>query len=327
MAEMSIIVLTPDSYATVERLMGRLRAQTARDRLEIVFVAPQTSRLQADEAELATFAAVQPVEANVMRSTAEARAAGVRAAKAPIVVFTEDHSLPEPAWAESLIEAHGDGWSVVGPAVRNANPRSAVSWANFLLEYVQWLHPAPSGPILDLPGHNSAYKRDALLHYGPALGEWLEVENVLLKDLRANGHQLYLESGACTGHLNYSRLSASIPLRFWSGRVFAARRRQGWSLARRLLYIAGSPLIPVVRLARIIGQLQRPGRRVPMLGRVLPVAVFLLACNTAGEVAGYAVGAGNTSQKLADLDFRRERFMSEADRRDLAGLLHPGAAT
>jgi hypothetical protein len=140
MPEMSVIILTPDGYAAIRRLMAHLCAQTARDRLELVLVAPQLDALQADEGELAGFAAVRLVEADVLRSSAEARAAGVRAATAPIVVFTEDHSLPEPAWAESLIRAHGEAWAVVGPAVINANPRGAVSWANLLIEYIEWLH-------------------------------------------------------------------------------------------------------------------------------------------------------------------------------------------
>ena len=142
--EMSVIVLTPDGFAAIRRLMAHLRAQTARARLELVFVAPDAGRLQADETELAGFAAVRVVEADVMRSTAEARAAGVRAAAAPIIAFTEDHCFPEPGWAEALIRAHGEPWAAVGPAVLNANPRSAVSWANLLTEYVEWLRPIAS---------------------------------------------------------------------------------------------------------------------------------------------------------------------------------------
>jgi hypothetical protein len=318
MPEMSVIVLTPDSYAPIRRLMAHLGAQSACDRLELVLVAPRIGSLRADEAELPRFAAVRMVEADVQRSTAEARAAGVRAATAPIVVFTEDHSLPEPAWAESLIQAHGEGWAVVGPAVSNGNPRSAVSWANLLIEYIEWLHPASRGPARHLPGHNSAYERDVLLPYGAAPGERLEVESLLHWDLAAHGERLLLEPEARTHHFNYSRLSASIPLRFWSGRLFAARRRHDWSPARRLLYIAGAPLIPVVRLARILQQLRRPGRRVPRSAVILPLTFFLLACNSAGEAVGYALGAGAAPERLVDLDFRRERFMCAADRQELA---------
>lgn len=38
-------------------------------------------------------------------------------------------------------------------------------------------------------------------------------------------------------------------------------------------------------------------------------------------VAGFVLGAGTASERLVDLDFQRERFMSEADRQDLAAEL------
>jgi hypothetical protein len=56
MADMSVIVLTPDNYAMIKRLMTHLGAQSAPYRLEIVLVAPQISNLQAEEVELAGYA-------------------------------------------------------------------------------------------------------------------------------------------------------------------------------------------------------------------------------------------------------------------------------
>ena len=41
-AELSVVIVTPDCYETIGKTMGYLRAQTARDRLEIVIVAPST---------------------------------------------------------------------------------------------------------------------------------------------------------------------------------------------------------------------------------------------------------------------------------------------
>ena len=93
----------------------------------------------------------------------EARARGVRAARAPIVAFTEDHSFPQPGWAAALVAAFTGGVSVVGPMVENANPGSAVSWANFLLEYGEWMPPGRPHGHAHLPGHNSAYRRAVLL--------------------------------------------------------------------------------------------------------------------------------------------------------------------
>lgn len=66
-------------------------------------------------------------------STAEARAAGIRQANAPVVAFVEDHSYPDPDWAERLIEAHRKLWAAVGPVMMvNANPATMISWPIFL---------------------------------------------------------------------------------------------------------------------------------------------------------------------------------------------------
>jgi len=315
---MSVIVITPDNYETVRRLIGRLHAQTVRQELEIVIVAPPGAIMEPHDPRLKEFAALRAVEIENMASTALARAAGIRAATADIVVLTEDHSLPEAGWAEALIRAHEDGWAAAGPAVGNGNPRSLVSWANLLIEYSEWIDPAEGGEARHLPGHNSSYKRDLLLTYGDELGRWLEAESVLHWDLRGRGHRLWLESSAKTQHLNFSRLGCSIGLRFHAGRLFAGMRRSGWGPARRLAYAAGSPLIPFVRLFRIVRELRRPGRQWRLLPRLLPFAPLLLAVDAAGEMTGYLFGPGGSSAEIARVDFHRENFMNRSDRRQFA---------
>ena len=230
--EMSVVLLTPGTYETIRRTIGCLRAQTVRDRLEIVIVAPKASALGLDQAELAGFFRVRVVEADPIRSGAAARAAGICQATAPVVALGEDHSFPDPDWAEALIAAHRQPWAVVGPVVDNANPGTAISWANHLVEYGPWIAPAVPGPVEFLPGHNSAYKRDLLLDYGPELGAMLEAECLLHQDLRRRGYQVYLEPRARTRHLNYSKPFSWIPAHFHGSRLFAAARtRYGrWSL-------------------------------------------------------------------------------------------------
>jgi len=311
---MSVIVITPDRYETVRRLMARLHAQTVRHELEIVIVAPAGAIADPDDPRLHDFAALRIVETEGMDSTARARAAGIRAATAAIVVLTEDHSLPEPGWAESLIRAHTGGWAAVGPAVSNGNPRSLVSWANLLIEYNEWLDPAPGGEMHHLPGHNSSYKRDLLLAYGDELDRCLEAESVLHWDLRAKGHRLYLEPAAKTQHLNFSRFGSSVALRFHAGRLFAGMRRSTWGPARRLAYAAGSPLIPFVRLFRILRELRRPNRPRQLIPRLLPMFLPLLAADAAGEMTGYLGGPGRSSEEIARVDFHREDYMNRRDR-------------
>ena len=42
----------------------------------------------------------------------------------------------------------------MGPIVRNANPRTAVSWADYLLGYGPFADGTPGGEVDALPGHN-----------------------------------------------------------------------------------------------------------------------------------------------------------------------------
>lgn len=326
--DMSVVIVMPDRYETIRQTIKHLRAQTVRDSLEVVIVAPSEEALDLDNLELEGFLQFRVlegflqfrvVEVGNVSSIAWANAAGIHQATAPVIALVEDHSYPETRWAEALIKAHQQPWAAVGPVLANANPATMISWANLLIEYGPWLGPAEPEVVDHLPGHNSAYKRAVLLAYGPELQALLEAETVLQWDLQARGYRLYLEPAAKTNHLNFSRPSPSLALRFHSGRLFAAARSRRCSSLRRLLYAVGAPLIPLVRLWRILQQLRRPGRPYYLLPRVLPALVVGLALDGAGEMVGYILGAGDASQRLSDFEFHRYRYLSEEDRRAEAG--------
>jgi len=312
---MSVIVVTPDSYETVRKTIRHLRAQKIRDRLEIVLVVPSLDKLGLDEKELGDFLQYSTVAVGHMRSTARARAAGVRKASAPIVAFAEDHAFPAPGWAEALILAHKREWAAVGPVMANANPGSLTSWANLLVEYGPWLEPLAGGEAEHLPGHNGSYKRDLLLEYGDRLEAMLDAETILQWDLRRRGHRLYLEPKARTFHENFTAPLSSTILRFYGGRLFAASRARDWSVWRRLLFTCGSPLIPLVRFSRLVRELGRIDRPRHLLPRVAPMLFIALLCDGAGEMVGYAFGAGRAMSVLSDMEFHRERYMKRGTRK------------
>jgi hypothetical protein len=312
--DMSVIVITPDDITSIRKTIGRIKAQNVRERLEIVIAAPSESALHLNEADLEGFHGFTVVEVGSMASTARARAAGVRAASAPVVAFVEDHAFPAKGWAEALIAAHRQPWAAVGPVIANANPRTLTSWVNLVIEYAPWLDPCPGGRAEHLPGHNGSYKRAVLLDYGAELESMLDAESILHWDLRAKGHELYLEPAARTFHQNFSATFPSAPLRFNGGRLFAASRARHWPALRRLLYCAGAPVIPFVRLGRIMRELRKPGRRRDLLPRILPLLVAALAVDAAGEMVGYALGEGDAMRKLSAMEFHRHRYLAKLDR-------------
>jgi hypothetical protein len=300
---MAAIITTPDSYDTIRQLVGSLRAQTARDVLELVIVAPSVAAVSAGLADLQDFCCWRIVELGDLRTVPQAKAAGIRHATAPVVVLTEDHSLPDPLWAQALIDAHRQGWEAVGPAMGNANPESLVSWADFLLGYGLWFDPPAAGEVDQLPGHNTSYQRNLLVGYGARLEAMLGAESALYEDLRARGYHLYLQPAAKTFHANFTRLSRWVPYLCHSGRLFAAERARRWSLLRRAAYSAAAPLIPIVRSKRLLPRLYRS--RPDLVPRVLIPLLFALIIDAIGQWLGYTFGPGQAAERVAHLEFHR----------------------
>jgi hypothetical protein len=316
--EMSVI-LTADGRGQVDELLSSLRAQTARERLELVVVAPAGS-VTLPPGDERPMGALRRVEVDGGRSLAVARAAGVRAATTPLVVFTETHSFPEPGWAQALIDAHTGPWAAVGPAILNATPEEPRSWGQLLVDYGPWVAPVRAGPVDDVPGHGSCYKRALLLAYGDDLERMLAAEWNMHRDLRARGHRLYLESAAATRHLNMTQVAPSFHMWRHYSQDLAAIRARRWSAARRAVYALAAPAILVKRLATTLRHLARVGRLGSLPAALGPMLASLTG-SAAGELVGYASNRRSSDQMaLAHYDLHRERYVdTEVDWRTPRG--------
>jgi hypothetical protein len=298
------VVLAADRLSTVRRTLRHLREQSARQQIELVLVGPSVAELTLEAADREAFWGVKVVESS-LESIVQARAAAIRSADSPVVVLAETHSFPDPGWAAALIAAHRGPWAAVGPAIANANPDSLISWVNLFLDYGPWVEARTAGPVADLPGHNSSYKRALLLPYGDELETMLRSEFFLFADLRAKGHGLYLETAARTAHLNVSHPRAWLPERFIAGRLFAATRADSWSRATRVAYCSGAPLIPFVRLRRTLRHIRSSGRPRELLPQILPLLGMALVVSAAGELWGYALGAGDAARTYHEGELHR----------------------
>lgn len=305
--QLSVVMVVALKYRLARQAIQALLRQSSVDRLELVLVAPSCDQADLDDNELAQFKWLQIVEVGANMALGEAKAAGVRATSAPLVALGEDHVLPTPGWAEALIQASAAGWTGIGSAFDNANPHSLLGWIHLIFAYEQWLTPAQAGEKEDIPGHNSVYRREALLAYGPALGAKLDREGGLHRDLRRQGGRLFLEPTAVVYHYNVTGLWPSTRLRFYGGRLFGATRvKTGhWSLWRRLIYILAAPLIPWIHLRRVLSAIRRTGRQRQLLPAILPGLLYLLVVAAIGEVVGYAFGPGDALMQTEKFEFGR----------------------
>jgi hypothetical protein len=164
-----------------------------------------------------------------------------------------------------------------------------------------------------VPGHNAAYRRTALLALGEGIEKALPAGDQLQKELTARGHELLYEPAARIQIVNVSRPIWFLEDLCRQGVLFAGERGEHWSLARRLAYAAGAPLIPVVRLARIVSQILATDR----LGTSwtqLPAILCGLIANAGGEFVGYVFGK-NAWADSCETSFHRLSYVRSEDRR------------
>jgi hypothetical protein len=305
------VILATDCYDTIRPVVQHLRRQTIRDQLEIVVVGERGRSLGLGHSELEGFARVAVVEVESLSPIGPARAAGVRAAQAPLVFIGETHTYAHPTWAETMIRAHARSWAGVVPGFGNANPRSALSWAIFLLDYGQWLHLMPAREATVAPMHNGAFKRQVLLELGAGLDQALTQGDHLTILLRAAGHRFYFEPAARIDHLNVARWAPWVHERFLGGRLLAGRRAGRWSAFRRLVYFCGAPLIPALLLLRLRKVLRAAWREGQLPAGTLPALVAGGVISTVGEMVGYLRGPSPTAEpKMMEFELHKVRYAS-----------------
>jgi len=317
--ELSVVLACTDRYPTIATTVAHLAAQSICERIEVVVVASSRTELAMPSTALEPFWGHQVIEIGTFESIARANAAGARHARASVVAFAEDHCFPEPGWAAALVRAHDGPYAAVGPVVRNANPATAVSWADYLIGYGPWAYPSPSGEARFLAGHNGSYKRAALLDYGDRLEEMLAAETVLHMDLHARGRRLYVCADARSAHVNFSRTRSWLAVQVHNGRVFAATRAHDWTFVHRASYAIASPLIPLVRFARATKSLRALRRPALERARVLPALMIGLVLDGVGQFLGYAFGPGDSARALTRYEFRRVDHVRPEERSLFAG--------
>ena len=307
------IVLATDTYETLRPVIQSLRRQIDREHLEIVIIAPGESLGRIDLSQLEGFGAVRVVTVSTPLSLPRARAAGVRAASTPIVFIGETHCFPEPDMFNRLLAGFThEHCAAVVPAIVNANPKTALSWASYLMDYGGWGPGRRSGQLKNPLKYNGAYRRDVLLELGGRLDDLLDANNEeLWPILHRQGYYSCFARDARANHVNTTKLRIMLQIRFCSGALIGAQRARRWSWVRRIMYVVGSPLIPVVLVLRARSNIRfgAPGQWLP-LGTTLGICVGALT-KAIGEALGYlGLTPSRAENRLTDNELHKLRHAS-----------------
>ena len=307
-----LVVGDPATRHGLERTLHSLVHQKAIEQMEVLVVdcgAPGTPPLNGSDHPRARTVKL-PRGTTTM---AEARAEGVRQARAPIVGFMDEHSFAMAGWAEALMEAHKGPWAGVGGEIYNLSSASGFADPIYLMGHGRWIPPAKRGEIDLLPSHDTSYKREILLSYGDRLPKLLMAEPVLMWKLRADGHKLFLEPNAKSAH-GYTVNPLTLVAFFAWNRCFGHMRAKvfEWPRWKRYLVAAGAPFLPWLRSGHLAISLFRnhPTRLVTFLVG-LPVILLAQYGAAFGEAVGLVCGIGNAEILFTQSHLRGLRWRAE----------------
>lgn len=296
---LSIILVAGDARSHAERALQSLLHQNIIHQMEIIIMdcsLPGLPTLAGSDHPRVCTLKVPPEE-----DYGTIRAQGVRMAQAPLVCLFEEHSFAMPGWAEAIIAAHEGPWSAVGGEEYSAVAGEGLTDAAYLEHCIRWMPPATRGEDDSLPTHNATYKRDVLLSYGSDLAVFLTCLPLLFWKLKEDGHRMFIEPDARYLHTYVARPKVLVNQVLWS-RIFSSERAQryDWSAAQRLLRLAVSPILPLLRLARLgwfIAR-QRPDRLWIFL-YMSPAILLVDVVSVFGETVGMLFGAGDTFRQFS----------------------------
>jgi cellulose synthase/poly-beta-1,6-N-acetylglucosamine synthase-like glycosyltransferase len=303
---LSVVVLVAGARERVDLLVQALARQSIAENLEVVFV---------DISETGTSAppAVPGVSTKIINQNGScdlgrARAEALRQARAPIVAYLEDHTVPAPGWAAAVRDAFRDpGVIAAAYAFTNGSPDTWWYRSVFMVEYGTMAHPLPAKPANLVPANNVAYRRDPLLALEGRLDTLLEQDVFLQKALGA-GYRVALAREALVAHQTNTSTWDLLRGHYEFGRIFAARRVQleGWSLTKRLCAAPLTPwLVPLLRLKRVATGL--PGRALWRdFVAALPAFTLIFTTDAIGEAHGYLDGEARP-RSLIWLELQAER--------------------
>lgn len=230
----------------------------------------------------------------------EMRTLAFEASTAPIVAVTEDHCVPMPAWAKTIVAAFAEGGPeivAVGGSVVNGVTDTALDWATYLCEYSFFSPPVVQGDSSILPGMNVAYRRTALAKLPRELltsGFWETTAHPAL--LRRGGRFLSLNELVM---LHKKRFSWSLfaSQRFIYSRYFAGLRFVGATLPKRIAASIAALALPPLLLFRAIKAARSKGLGREMW-RASPYLVPLYFIWAAGESVGALRGPGDALARI-----------------------------
>jgi hypothetical protein len=220
---------------------------------------------------------------------------GLLAARGQVLALLEDFAPPAPDWCDQVLEAHRLPHGVIGGTVEHEG-RGALNWAVYLQDFGRYRPPLPEGPSSYLTDVNVTYKRPAIESVRE-LWEGRYNEVTVHWALARRGVVLW-QRPQCVVYQDRGRLTfrAAVAERFCWGRLFGSRRARELRWPVWAFYLAASPAVPLILLARMAKKAFGARRHWGPFLTALPYAVLLTSAWCLGEFVGLLTGRESASR-------------------------------
>lgn len=291
----SVVLASKVGAPFIDRCLESLREQTTTLDAEVVVVAGTADHAAELEAR---FPWVRVVHGAGITKVPALRRLGVEEATGELVAIIEEHCSAKGDWLDQAVRAHerGDFAAVGGPVVDD-DYRRLRDWVVYFLEYNSAMPPAPKGETLELNDANVVYRRRVLLDHLDLLGEgyWSMTLNPVL---HGKGTKLHSAPEMVVYHHGPFDFGYYLHQRFLFSRAFAGVRAQAEPAWRRMAYLVGAPLIPLMLLGRMTSRVLQKRHRVGRFVLSLPLIVPALVVMVAGEWVGCMLGPGDALDRV-----------------------------
>jgi len=247
----AVVVASFRPGALIDRCLHALLAQQGIPSYEVIVVDSSTDGTA--EHLRQQFPTVTVIALDHQTHQSVARNIGIAHAQAAYVAITDQDCLVPSDWLARLLAHHQRGnYAIVGGAIDNGTPESAVGTASYLIEFNEFMPTGQTRVVTMIPHCNVCLRREVLTTVGPFVavppGAEDQVYNFLLCQ---RGERLLFDPTIVVTHLNRTDFSSFL------------RHQQllgvGSAIARRTVAIPGQAFVrhrwlaytlPLVRFLR-----------------------------------------------------------------------------
>ncbi|HET6566718.1 MAG TPA: hypothetical protein VFG50_02065 [Rhodothermales bacterium] len=286
---LSVVVASTHASGHVERCLDVLRSQVQGRRVEIILAGAFTPDQESKFDDICFIPFPEATPGPVLWGAGIARARGEQ------IAVTDTLTLFDAGWVDAALCACTPERPIAGGAVEPLPVQSLVNWAAYFCDYGQFMRPLQGGTSRELPGTNVTFKR-TLLEHASAYTQPSFWKTYWCRALAADGVPLTSVPSMVAFHAKEYRLGSLLLRRYRHGRCFGGMRNEQLSVGRRVAYLAGSPLLPVLFLLRMTRTFLPKRRFRRQFFASLPFSVLALASWSIGEAFGYLAGPGDSCQ-------------------------------